>query len=181
MTKATELIKSEHREVEELFDRFEQSPGRDVAERICQLLDRHTEMEEQILYPELQKVDEGLYADAKDEHGEADNLIEQIRNTDDLDRISELVSELQDEVAHHVEDEETEDLPAMDDACGAERMDDLGDQMAQWKHEKESGSDETEALLDLTKDELYEKAQAADIQGRSQMTKDELAQALAQR
>lgn len=33
-------------------------------------------------------------------------------------------------------------------------------------------------LEDLTKDELYERAQKADIQGRSDMTKDELIKAL---
>ena len=33
-------------------------------------------------------------------------------------------------------------------------------------------------LEELSKDELYERAQAADIQGRSNMTKDELVEAL---
>jgi hypothetical protein len=34
------------------------------------------------------------------------------------------------------------------------------------------------SLAELTKDELYERAQAADVQGRSKMTKDELVGAL---
>lgn len=38
-----------------------------------------------------------------------------------------------------------------------------------------------EELLDLTKDELYEKAKAADISGRSSMNKEELAEELASR
>lgn len=35
-----------------------------------------------------------------------------------------------------------------------------------------------DGLDDLTKDELYERAQEADIEGRSEMTKDELIEAL---
>jgi hypothetical protein len=37
-----------------------------------------------------------------------------------------------------------------------------------------------EDLLDLTKEELYERAKEADIPGRSKMNKEELAQALQQ-
>ncbi|HEX4902309.1 MAG TPA: Rho termination factor N-terminal domain-containing protein [Acidimicrobiales bacterium] len=38
-----------------------------------------------------------------------------------------------------------------------------------------------EELLDLTKDELYEKAKEADISGRSSMNKEQLAEELASR
>jgi Rho termination factor-like protein len=39
-------------------------------------------------------------------------------------------------------------------------------------------SKRTSALEDLTKDELYERAREADIEGRSEMTKEELIDAL---
>jgi len=42
----------------------------------------------------------------------------------------------------------------------------------------QGGSGATPRLIDLTKEELYAKAQAANIKGRSQMTKDQLADAL---
>ena len=121
MNKATELISGEHRQVEELFDRFLRQPERATAIELCAMLERHTEMEEHVLYPELRAVDEELYADAKREHEEADQLIQQIRQSHDLDQMTGLVRKLQASVLHHVEDEETEDLPAMERSCGTGR------------------------------------------------------------
>lgn len=194
MDKATELITGEHRQAEVLFERYRRRPDRSTAMQLCDLLDRHTEMEEEVLYPELEAVDQELYDDAKEEHEEADQLIAQIRESEDLDRTTELVTELQGVVSHHVGDEETEDLPAMQESCGQEKMDQLGQQMEQWRSARGGGGAgaaagrddvtdgraDKQALLDLTKDELYEKAQAADIEGRSTMSKEELAEALAQ-
>lgn len=135
MSKATELIEEEHRTIERLFDRFKKEPTQGMAMELCQLLQRHTEMEEAILYPELEQVDSELFEDAQDEHEEADELIEAIRTSADPDHIAELVSELEDKVSHHVNDEETEDLPRMEEVCGESRMDELGAQMQRWKDE----------------------------------------------
>jgi hypothetical protein len=197
-SKATQLIQSEHRQVEALFSQFEQGGGeRSVAMAICALLERHTEMEEHVLYPELRRVDEELYEDAKQEHDEAAELIQQIRQADG-EQLRQLVLQLKEEVQHHVEDEETEDLPAMEEACGAERMDQLGQELEQWRSSRGSGGPgalagrdttttsasggaDKEQLLDLTKDQLYEKAKEADISGRSSMNKEELAEELANR
>lgn len=197
MNKATELISGEHRQVEELFDRFLLQPERSTAVELCALLERHSEMEEHVLYPELRAVDEELYADAKQEHEEADQLIQEIRQSHNLDQMTGLVRKLQAAVSHHVEDEENEDLPTMERSCGTGRMDELGEQMLEWKQRRgevhvtveaapvddgatgTTGGPDKEALLDLTKDELYEKAKEADIPGRSSMNKDELAEVLA--
>lgn len=217
MDQATQLIQSEHRQVEDLFARFEETGDRRTAMDICDLLERHTEMEEQVLYPQLRRVDADLYEDAQEEHDEAAQLIEQIR-TAHGDRLTELVLELEGEIEHHVEDEETEDLPAMVASCGADRMDQLGQEMEQWRSSRGGGGagagaggrDTTavpdgtsvshsapddvvagpaaaadgatkDELLDLTKDELYDKAKEAEIPGRSSMMKEELAEELAGR
>lgn len=45
-----------------------------MAMELCQLLQRHTEMEEAILYPELEQVDSELFEDAKEEHEETEDL-----------------------------------------------------------------------------------------------------------
>ena len=215
MDKATELIQSEHRQVEDLFSRFEETGDRDVAMEICDQLERHTEMEEQVLYPRLRQVDAELYEDAQEEHDEAAQLIAQIRVAEG-ERMLELVLRLKAEVEHHVEDEETEDLPAMVESCGTDRMDQLGQELEQWRSSRGGGGAGAGAggrdstvlpdgtwvsrsapddfvtgttsdgatkgeLLDLTKDELYEKAKEADISGRSSMNKEELAEQLASR
>ena len=136
MSKASELIEAEHREIERLFDRYPKEANMDSAQNICRVLERHTEMEEEILYPELKDVDGELYEDAKREHEEAARLIEEIRDTADPERIAALVSQLQREVSHHVSDEEGEDLPRMESVLGEARMDELGAQMQQWKEQR---------------------------------------------
>lgn len=204
MNRATELISGEHRQVEELFDRFLRQPERATAIELCAMLERHTEMEEHVLYPELRAVDEARYADAEQEHEEADQLIQQIRQSHNLDQMTGLVRKLQASVLHHVQDEEGEDLPRMERSCGTARMDELGEQMRQFKRRHGevhataprvpsdgagdrrapgSSSDgvDKDTLLDLTKDELYEKAKEAEIPGRSSMNKEELAEELANR
>lgn len=135
MSKATDLIEEEHRQIERLFDRFTKEPTQGMAMELCQLLQRHTGMEETILHPELEQVDSELFEDAKDEHEEADELIEAIRTSADPDHIAVLVGELEDKVSRHVNDEETEDLPRMEEVCGESRMDELGAQMQRWKEE----------------------------------------------
>lgn len=206
MSKASDLISSEHRQVEALFERFLRDPERSTAMELCALLERHTEMEELVLYPELRAVDESGYRDATEEHEEADQLIQQIRMSHNLDQLTGLVRKLEQSVSHHVDDEEAEHLPKLQRACGTARMDELGERMQQWKltrvpadgspmasdaptagHDRTaSGQDgsgatgaDKDVLLDLTKDELYEKAKEADIPGRSTMNKDELAEELA--
>jgi hypothetical protein len=116
----------------------------------------------------------------KEEHQQAEQLVERLRSTDpggeDFDS---LVDQLTEAVSHHVETEETQVLPALRDAVSQERLRELGADFSQRRNEVlqqlESGGAATEGL---SREELYRKAQEADVPGRSQMTKDELAQAL---
>lgn len=140
MSRATELIEAEHREIERLFDRFRVEPTIGMAMELCDALQRHAEMEEAVLYPELEQVDPELSEDAEQEHAQADELIEQIRTSSEPDRIADLVSELHDAVLHHVNDEETEDLPRMEEVCGEERMDELGAEMQHWREHHVTGA-----------------------------------------
>ena len=55
-----EVLTAQHREVEALFARYAGEPDDATARRICELLTRHTELEERALYPELRRlVDNG--------------------------------------------------------------------------------------------------------------------------
>ena len=69
--------------------------------------------------PEGQKLaDEG-----KDEHGEARQLIGRIKNTDDDDHLVDLVTQLEQAINHHVNEEESEMLPKAREALSAEQHD----------------------------------------------------------
>ena len=74
MPSAGDLLKKDHRKVEELFARFRQTHGESVATEICDELTVHTRVEEQMLYPAVRKDMTGggkLTDEAEKEHAEA--------------------------------------------------------------------------------------------------------------
>jgi hemerythrin superfamily protein len=109
------LLTHDHREVEQLFQQFEQSNDPQVARTICDELTVHSLVEEELVYPVLAtKVNPGHAREARHEHEEAKQLIEQIDTAlaGDGD-VASLVSQLQQAVQHHVEEEESEVFPEM--------------------------------------------------------------------
>ncbi len=181
MPSAVDLLEQDHRRVEMLFSEFEQTGDESIALQICQELEVHATLEEDIVYPVLRKqVDEGLAQEAQQEHNEAKQLIRKIKGGLSGRALEQTVMKLKESIQHHVEEEETEVFPKMQQTIGKELMR-MGDEIQQRKpkvmHVMTGESD----LLDLTKEELYQKAQQADIPGRSSMTKEELAAALAGR
>lgn len=198
---AIRIIKQDHRKTETLFEQFEALVGLPgvgrtrLIEDICQDLIVHTTVEEQLLYPEARRIlDSEIVDHAEQEHDEADNLIRQVQACDPQStEVERLMMELKQTVLHHVEEEESNFLPRMEEACGTEALESLGSQIEARKEQLETSQRPIEhaassmvggngsadgPLIDLTKEELYAKAQQADIPGRSKMTKSELADAL---
>jgi len=125
MPDVTKLIEQEHRQVEALFDNFREAGDTDVLTKLCDELDAHAAAEEEAFYPVVRDdVPSGkkLANEAKDEHGEARQLIGRIRRTSDPDHVVELVNELEQAVSHHVEEEEEEMLPLARRALGEDRL-----------------------------------------------------------
>jgi iron-sulfur cluster repair protein YtfE (RIC family) len=129
MADVIELIKHDHREVEDLFAKFSSTHDASVAAQICDELDRHATAEEQAVYPVFGKEVPGaerLVEEGADEHAEARQLIGRIRQTKDAEHLDELVTELQQAIEHHVAEEESELLPKANAALDASRLDELG-------------------------------------------------------
>lgn len=198
---AIRIIKQDHRKTETLFEQFEALVGLPgdgrtrLIEEICQDLIVHTAVEEELLYPDARRIlDSEIVDHAEREHDEADNLIRQVQACDPRSvEVERLMMELKRSVLHHVEEEESSFLPRMEDACDTETLESLGTRIAARKEQLETAQRPIEhaassmvsgdgasdgSLIDLTKEELYAKAQQADIPGRSKMTKSELADAL---
>ncbi|MFL6762016.1 MAG: hemerythrin domain-containing protein, partial [Sphingomicrobium sp.] len=107
------LLKQDHRTVEELFAKFEKATGdgrkQALAEEICLELSVHAQIEEEIFYPACEgKVDEDLLKESYVEHDAAKLLIAEImadesKNDEFYDA---KVKVLQEEIEHHVEEEE---------------------------------------------------------------------------
>jgi hypothetical protein len=110
---AIALLKEDHRKVEELFKDFEKAKGdgrkEKLAREICLELSVHTALEEKIFYPACDgKVDEDLLNESYVEHDAAKLLIAEIdaANGESDEYFNAKVKVLQEEIEHHVEEEE---------------------------------------------------------------------------
>ena len=129
MPDVTTLIEQDHREVEGLFAQFKQTSDTSIVEKICEELERHTAGEEQAVYPVVAGEVPGgkqLSDEAVGEHKEARQLIGRIKNTKDADHLSALVTELEQAIQHHVQEEESELLPKTRQALDPARLDQMG-------------------------------------------------------
>src|SRR3954451_1524622 len=137
------LLKEDHRKVEKLFTDFESAKGEGRKERlarqICLELTIHTKIEEEIFYPACQgSVEEDLLKESYVEHDAAKLLIAEIEaaggESDDF--FDAKVKVLQEEIEHHVEEEEKPSTGVFAQARkGKLDLGSLGEQMAARKRE----------------------------------------------
>jgi hemerythrin superfamily protein len=150
-------LELEHRQAEELFSKLEtaesEAEQRPLVEELVAALTKHMQVEESQVYPEVYKLDAEMEEEAENEHQ---------LGRDGMTKLTEMIGEpgfgaavamLQAGIAHHVEEEESEVFPKLRKALGY-------------------------PPADATKRDLYKQAQAAGVEGRSSMTKDELIEAV---
>lgn len=141
---ALELLTNDHRNVEDLFSRYEdekdgdEDTRRQLAQKICAELKVHTQVEEELFYPFLREAleddDMDLVEEAQVEHNGARDLIEQIEAAGEIDaEYNAKVKVLGEYVKHHVNEEENEVFPKLSDEH--EALDELGQEMASRKQE----------------------------------------------
>jgi hemerythrin-like domain-containing protein len=122
---AITLLKEEHREVEQLFDRYEKlaegdagdEEKEDLAGQICFALTLHTQIEERVLYPRAQEAlgdDADLVDEANVEHASAKDLIAQLQSGSPSEPLYDAkVKVLGEYIKHHVKEEENEMFPKL--------------------------------------------------------------------
>jgi hemerythrin-like domain-containing protein len=118
---AIELLIQDHKNVQELFDRYEkladnEAPAEEreaLAAIICGELTIHTRIEEEIFYPAVEDVvGEDLIKEAVVEHASAKDLISQLADMKADDELYDAkVKVLGEQIEHHVEEEHTEMFP----------------------------------------------------------------------
>jgi hemerythrin superfamily protein len=145
MPNATQMIRQDHKKVEGLFKKFEQTQGsqakRRLAENAMAELEVHAALEEEIFYPAVKnEVDDGssMVQEAIEEHQTVKQLISELKGMQEAgEEFESQFSQLMENVQHHVEEEESEMLPKVEES--ELDLNSLGQQMSQRKQEMQNG------------------------------------------
>jgi hypothetical protein len=139
---ATRLLTEDHRTVEGLFEQFEKASGEGrkekLARQICTELKIHSMIEEEIFYPALRgKISDDDLDEAYVEHDGAKVLINEIEAGGADDEFYDAkVKVLQEQIEHHVEEEEKSRGNLFQQARATDvDLEALGEQMAARKAE----------------------------------------------
>ena len=142
MPNAIEMLREDHRKVQELFESFEQSS--DSKEQICEEtiaeLETHATLEEEIFYPAAQEQveEKELIDEAQEEHHVVKLLLAELKKMRANDQRFEAKFKVMSEsVKHHIEEEESELFPMIEDKLDAES---LGEQMQSRKEQLQQKS-----------------------------------------
>jgi hypothetical protein len=139
---AITLLKQDHREVEKLFKEFESAKGdgrkQKLAHQICLELTVHAELEEAIFYPACEGiVDEDELKEGYVEHDAAKLLIAEIEANESADDefFDSKVHVLQEEIEHHIKEEEGPNGIFAQARKGALDTQAIGERLSQRKQE----------------------------------------------
>jgi hemerythrin superfamily protein len=147
---AVQLIRSDHRDVEKLFSRFEQAGDRayktkqEFVEQITRELEVHATIEEETFYPAVRakarKDGKELIAEAVEEHHLVKVTLGELAGlSPEDDAFDAKVQVLIENVRHHVEEEESEMLPQAEEILGEEELARLGEEMLARKRQLGAG------------------------------------------
>ncbi len=118
---ACDLLDADHRAIKKMFKEYEELTGSrarsaaqkklELAQRICQELTIHAQIEEEIFYPAVRAAikDTDLLDEAEVEHQTVRSLVAQIQRASETDdRVDAKVKVLGEYVDHHVKEERGE-------------------------------------------------------------------------
>jgi len=134
------MLKADHQRVKDLFAQFEAADNvdtkRTLAEQVFVELETHAQLEETVFYPTVnEETDEGpaLVKDSLAAHETMKQLMQELRGMPyDTDTFDAKFQELIQNVAHHVEEEESEMFP-LAEAELAEDLTEMKDEMQELK------------------------------------------------
>ena len=142
MPDANIMLREDHRNVKELFRKFESTEDtqekKAIADTAILELDIHARLEEEIYYPAVRKmssdIDE-IMNEAEEEHHVVEELMKELLQMKaDDPMFSAKFTVMSENVEHHIDEEESEMLPKAAE-LGRGTMEDLGKRMEQRKQE----------------------------------------------
>ncbi|WP_447984465.1 hemerythrin domain-containing protein [Nitrospira sp. Nam74] len=139
---AIEMLKRDHRRVQDLFEEYETAGGDDkisIGHKIMNELDVHTAIEEDIFYPAFKekagKQGEDMVAEALEEHQAVKTALKELKAMEpDDDSFENTFHNMIHDVMHHVTEEESEMLPLAEEVLG-DALEELGTEMQRRKHD----------------------------------------------
>jgi hemerythrin superfamily protein len=133
--KATDLLKTQHKEVKSLFERIEKSKKdsekRELFEDLAAKLVSHDGIEREIFYPACKEAMgmTPLLGEAVVEHGVIEFSLYLADRAQGKEDFGDKVTVLSEMVLHHVKEEEDELFPQVEKAMAAGKLDELGAKM----------------------------------------------------
>lgn len=149
---AIKMLKQQHREVAKLFKQFEAAksakPRQETFNEIADALAIHATIEERHFYPAVKKQQtEDLLLESVEEHLEIKRAIADLLELDPSDDTFEAkVKVLQEDVEHHVEEEETELFPKVEKLFAEEDLDAIGEAMEETQGELKQAGNPRDAI-----------------------------------
>jgi hemerythrin-like domain-containing protein len=132
MANAIKMLQDDHNSVRVLMKQLPtiQNGAQDEEEKaalqIVSLLETHTTLEEELIYPLLAESHPELISHAEEEHAEAKQLLKEIEKLPAGMELREVVGRLQMAVEAHVEEEEEKIFPLLTETLGVSGLEDLG-------------------------------------------------------
>jgi hypothetical protein len=149
---AIKMLKQQHREVAKLFKEFEtakaDAPREKIFIQIADALAIHATIEERHFYPAVKEEQtEELLLESVEEHLEVKRIIADLLDMEAEDEEFEAkMKVLQENVEHHVEEEETDLFPKVEKLFDAETLEDIGVAMADTEEQLRSEGNPRDAI-----------------------------------
>ena len=133
---AVQLLKNDHGEVNALFGKVKATEDdqekRELFLQIKTELDAHTHIEETIFYPKLKEKEElkDITLEGIEEHHQAKMFLRELSNlVDDSEKFEPKLKVLMEDIIHHVQEEEGEMFPKVEELFSEAELTELGTQM----------------------------------------------------
>ena len=129
-----DILTGDHQDMLELIGRIRGAPSeeqrRDLADTLIAEVMRHSVAEEMYVYPAVEKHVPNGAEEVEHDKKEHDEIVQVMKRLEDVDASQpaflELVRELEEQLRHHVDDEETEQFPKLRASIPGEDLVELG-------------------------------------------------------
>jgi len=148
---AIELLKEDHKEALNLIKKLEASDARQGTDQthtqdfnhLKEVLKLHSKIEEEFLYPIMEEIEEmfRLVDEAYWEHRQIDELLAQLSaKGPNQKEFQELLAELRSSLEYHINKEEEELFPEVEENMGQLELNDVAERILEMKREGQSSA-----------------------------------------